>query len=212
MNALVLFAKYPEPGKVKKKIGKVVGMESSAKLCMAFINDLIDKNSDRDYDLYLSFIGHEYKEHYREMFPSAILYVQRGTKLSENLHCSFEDLLDDYEKVVIIGCDVPDIPQELIVKAFNALDSYDVVLGPATDGGYYLIGMKKAHPIFDTMPFGTDMLIKEQLKILEDKGLTHVLLDELEDVDDMEELNDLKERLKKDDAPQTFEVVKKIDL
>ena len=88
MNALVLFAKFPEPGKVKKEIGKAIGMENSAKLCKAFVTDLIVKNSDKDFDLYLSFIGKEYKGLYRDMFPNSILYLQRGTNLSENIYCS----------------------------------------------------------------------------------------------------------------------------
>jgi len=212
MYALVIFAKFPESGKVKKKIGKVIGMQNSAKLCTAFINDLIAKNEDKDYDLYLSFIGHEHKEQYRTMFPHAILYVQRGTGLSSNMLCSFQDLLDDYEKVVIIGCDVPDLSTEIIVKAFNALEHYDVVLGPAEDGGYYLIGMKKPHNIFEDVPWGTGKLLEEQIKILREKRLPFVLLEKLPDVDTVEELKELKKRLKKEDAPRTYDFIKDLDI
>ncbi len=212
MNALVLFAKFPEPGKVKKKIGEVIGMDASAKLCRAFINDLIEENAVRDYDLYLSFIGHEYKERYREMFPHAILYVQRGMNLSENMQCSFEDLLDDYDKVVIIGCDVPDLKSDMIIRAFNALESYEVVLGPAEDGGYYLVGMKNPHDIFRGLPFGKDTLLSEQMKVLREKKLPFVLLDRLPDVDTVDELKELKGRLKRDEAPRTFDVVNDLDV
>ncbi|MBU2560795.1 MAG: TIGR04282 family arsenosugar biosynthesis glycosyltransferase [Nanoarchaeota archaeon] len=212
MNALVLFAKFPEPGKVKKKIGQVIGMENSAKLCEAFIKDLIDDNNDRDYDLYLSFIGHEHKEQYRTLFPHAILYVQRGMNLGENMHCTFEDLLDDYEKVVIIGCDVPNLSYDMIVRAFNALSSYDVVIGPAEDGGYYLIGMKKAHDIFKGLHFGTELLLDEQVRVVKEKGLTFVLLDKLPDVDTVDELKYLKKTLKREDAPRTYDFIKDMEL
>jgi rSAM/selenodomain-associated transferase 1 len=208
MNALVIFAKFPEPGKVKKKIGQVLGMECSAGLCNAFIKDLILKNNDKDYDLYLSFIGHQYKEQYRTLFPHAILYVQRGMNLGENMYCSFEDLLDDYDKVVIIGCDVPDLSTAAIVKAFNALDSYDVVMGPADDGGFYLIGMKRPHDIFSNMPWGTERLLDEQVKLIKEKKLTFVMLDKMPDVDTMDELKALKKTLKKEDAPNTYEFIK----
>ncbi|MBW2971664.1 TIGR04282 family arsenosugar biosynthesis glycosyltransferase [Candidatus Woesearchaeota archaeon] len=212
MNALVLFAKFPEAGRVKKKIGTVIGMENSARLCEAFIHDLIDENKDKDYDLYLSFIGHEHKEKYRSMFPHAILYVQRGTNLAENMYCSFEDLLDDYEKVVIISCDVPQLPSETIVKAFNALDSYDVVMGPAEDGGYYLIGLKEAHEIFKGLPFGSDNLLEEQMKLLREKKLTFVLLDKMPDVDTFDELKQLKRTLKHEDAPLTYDFIKDLKI
>ncbi|MBW2965307.1 TIGR04282 family arsenosugar biosynthesis glycosyltransferase [Candidatus Woesearchaeota archaeon] len=212
MNALVLFAKFPEPGKVKKKIGKVIGMENSAKLCDAFIKDLIDKNKDKDYDLYISFIGHEHKEQYRTLFPHAILYVQRGSNLADNLHCTFEDLLDDYEKVVLIGCDVPNLHSDFIVRAFNALESYDVVLGPAEDGGYYLVGLKRMQDIFIGLPFGTDKLLEEQVKRLKSNNLSFVLLEKLPDVDTVDELKYLKAHLKRDDAPKTFDLLKDIDV
>ncbi len=212
MNALIIFAKFPESGKVKKEIGKVLGMDVSAKLCQAFINDLIEEHKDRDYDLYLSFIGHEYKAEYKKMFPEAILYVQRGSNMSENVYSAFEDLLDDYEKVALIGCDVPQLKSDVVIKAFNALDSYDFVLGPAEDGGYYIIGMKEPHDVFTDAPWGSDHLLEEQQEILRTKCLTFVRLDTLPDVDDVDELKYLKATLKKEDAPQTFEFIQNLNV
>ncbi len=212
MNALVIFAKFPEAGKVKKKIGQVIGMDTSAKLCECFINDLISAHNVQDYDLYLSFIGHEYKEKYRTMFSNVILYVQRGSNLGENLFFSFEDLLDDYDKVVIIGCDAPTVGPDLATKAFNALDSYDVVLGPVSDGGYYLIGMKQPRNIFEGLPFGTDKLIQRQVELLKTKGLTFVMLEELDDIDTIDELKKVKSCLKRERAPKTYDFMQKIDV
>jgi uncharacterized protein len=212
MNALVIFAKYPEPGKVKKHIGVEIGMDRSAELCRAFINDLIAENSEKDYDVYLSFIGHEYKEDYREMFPQAILYVQRGQNMTTNVQFSFEDLLDDYEKVALIGSDVPDLKSEMIVKAFNALDKHDVVLGPSEDGGYYLVALKKPHDIFQGLPWGKQDLLDVQTEILDKQHLTFALLEKLPDVDDIEELKALKKRLKREDAPATYDFVQTLDI
>jgi rSAM/selenodomain-associated transferase 1 len=212
MNALVLFAKYPEPGKVKKKISKAIGPEKCAELCKAFIQDIVAKTEDKDYDLYLSFIGHEYKEKYRKLFPQVILYVQRGETVTKHLTGTFEDLLDDYEKVVVLSCDVPQIGSEIIVKAFNALDAYDVVLGPVDDGGYYLVGMKKAQNIFENIPFGTETLLKEQTKILREHKLTYVFLEQLSDIDNLEELKRFKKTLKREDAPHTYDVIQTLDL
>ncbi|MFC1722580.1 TIGR04282 family arsenosugar biosynthesis glycosyltransferase [Nanoarchaeota archaeon] len=210
MNALVIFAKFPVPGEVKTTIGKEIGMETAAQLVEACVKDVITKNLNRDYDLYLSFIGRQHKEQYREMFPSAILYVQRGRNLAENLFLTFEDLLDDYEKVAIIGCDVPHISPESITLAFKALNSYDVVLGPASDGGYYLIGMNKPYNIFKGMSYGSDNLLQQQIDQLKEQHLTFVLLDEMHDIDDIDEVKKAKKGLKKEDAPLTYEFLKKI--
>jgi rSAM/selenodomain-associated transferase 1 len=212
MDALVLFAKFPESGRVKKKIGTIIGMDFSANLCKCFIDDLIAKNKDRNYDLYLSFIGPEYKDKYHAMFPSAILYVQRGTNLSENMKYAFTDLLDNYSKVVIIGCDVPNLDSEIVEKAYNALSSYDVVLGPAEDGGYYLIGMKAQNDVFEDLPWGTEKLLEVQMKKLIDHKLTFAMLERLPDVDTIDELRCLKKTLKKEDAPQTYEFVQGLDV
>jgi uncharacterized protein len=212
MNALVLFAKFPEPGRVKKKIGQVIGMEKSAKLCEAFINDLIDENQDKDYDIYLSFIGHQYKESYRSMFPKAILYVQRGKDLSSNLFCTFEDLLDDYDKVIVVSCDVPELSSDVVIRAFNALDFYDVVIGPAEDGGYYLIGMKEPHDVFEGLDWGTERLLDGQILLLKGKNLSFVLLERMPDVDTVDELQQMKGRLKREDAPNTYDFIHSIGL
>ena len=212
MDALVLFAKYPQVGKVKKKIGEVIGMENSARMCNAFIQDLVNKNSSRDYDLYLSFIGREHKEKYRELFPQAILYVQRGSNLGENMHCSFEDLLDDYRKVVILSCDVPQVSSKEVVRAFNALDSYDAVIGPAEDGGYYLIGLKKPRNIFMGLHWGKESLLQEQIHKLKERKMTFVLLNPHPDVDTPEELRYMKKVLKAEDAPETYQVLRELNI
>jgi rSAM/selenodomain-associated transferase 1 len=212
MDALVIFAKYPEPGKVKKKIGQVIGMENSARLCAAFIKDLITKNSDTDYDVYLSFIGKENKTAYRSMYPNAILYLQRGYDLGENMYCTFEDLLDDYNKVIIISSDVPNLSSEIIVKAFNALDEYDAAIGPSTDGGYYLLGLKKPAKIFDSLLWGTQTLLDEQLKRINEKHLTYVLMDTKLDVDTIEELREIKSCLKQEDAPETYKIIHELKI
>ncbi len=212
MNALVIFAKFPEPGKVKRRIGKEIGDDRSAELCRRMIEDLIEKNSNKDYDLYLSFIGKEYKEAYRKMFPDAILYVQRGTNLAENIFLTFEDLLDDYEKVIVIGSDAPQVGPDIIYPAFKALNSHDVILGPCTDGGYYLIGMKKAHNLFRNMPFKTDSLLDEEIRLIKEQGLSFVLLDELLDIDDIDELKKAKEILPKELCPHTIEFIETLDI
>ncbi len=212
MNALVVFAKYPEPGEVKTRIGKVIGMEQSAKMCQCFLKDLINKNSNQDYDLYLSFLGQKYKEKYRKLFPEAILYVQRGKGMEDNLMLTFEDLLDDYDKVILIGCDAPQVGPDVIKSALKALESYDVVIGPASDGGYYLLGLRKFHRIFKGLPWGESILLKKTIEKLKDNNLTYIFLREFDDIDNIDELRLAKNNLKKEEAPETFEYIKGLSI
>lgn len=212
MNALVIFAKFPEPGRVKKVLGKEIGMENSAKVCAAFIKDLISEHEERDYDLYLSFIGQENKEKYRNLFPNAILYVQRGTNLGENMFYTFEDLLDDYEKIVVIGADVPDLHADYVQNALSELDNYDVIIGPADDGGYCLIALKESVNIFTEVPWGSSELLKHQIDKIRDRNLTFFQLNSLPDVDEIEELIVLKKNLKREDAKNTYDLLQSLDV
>ena len=105
---------------------------------------------------------------------------------------------DGYEKVVILGSDLPDLTEKHILEAFKRLDDNDVVLGPTKDGGYYLLGMKKLQPkIFVNKNWGTASVRKETLKDLE--NVTVHLLEELNDIDvfeDIENHPDFKQFLK----------------
>ena len=107
-----------------------------------------------------------------------------GMKMQQAFEQSFEK---GYEKVVIIGSDLYDITPEIIENAFENLNANDVVLGPAKDGGYYLLGMKSIHkPIFQHKKWGTATVLKETLGDLTDKKV--FLLEELNDVDVFEDI------------------------
>ena len=93
------------------------------------------------------------------------------------------------QKVIIVGTDIPDLSKEVIIKAFELLDSNDVVIGPAKDGGYYLLGMKKMHTkLFDKIEYSTSSVLSETLLKIKELNLTYHLLPELRDIDTEEDL------------------------
>jgi rSAM/selenodomain-associated transferase 1 len=93
-------------------------------------------------------------------------------------------------KVVVIGTDAPDLGEHSLRLAFAALDSADLVLGPATDGGYYLIGLTKSQPaLFHKIGWGSDRVLRETIERAKEQGLRFVLLDLLSDVDRAEDLS-----------------------
>ena len=97
-------------------------------------------------------------------------------------------LLDSgYEKVIIIGSDLLDLNQDIITEAFHKLHQHDVVIGPAEDGGYYLLGMKTLHPkLFKNKAWGTETVREDSLKDLQYS--TVFLLKELNDIDTFEDM------------------------
>ena len=93
-------------------------------------------------------------------------------------------------RIVVIGSDCPQVEMEDIRTAWSALETHDLVLGPATDGGYWLIGLNRPRPeLFHDMAWSGPEVLRETLRRAEQAGLRFRLLRELEDVDDLESWN-----------------------
>jgi len=101
-----------------------------------------------------------------------------------------------HDRVAIIGADTPTLPLEHVLRAFELLKDRDVVLGPSADGGYYLLGARDVVPeIFRGIPWGTDRVLEETLKILKILGLPRVVLPVWRDVDGPEDLEEIRRGL-----------------
>jgi len=185
-EVLLIFVRNAELGKVKTRLAKTLG----------------DENALRVYNLLLKhtcLVTWELKcdkmVWYSDTITEDDLWnnryqkeVQKGNDLGERMEHAFETVFKaGYQKAVIIGSDSLQLSADHIKQAFIALDKNDVVYGPALDGGYYLLGMKKLHPkIFKGKPWGKDTLMTETLKEL--KGLETCGLAILNDIDTYEDL------------------------
>lgn len=126
------------------------------------------------------------------------LFVQEGESLGDRMIKAFDKVFAlGTEKAVIIGTDCVEISHELICQAFNALQVADVVLGPAEDGGYYLLGLKQGiSEIFDGISWSTNLVLDQTLENIREKGLKFQLLKTLKDIDTTKDLsNDLLLRI-----------------
>ena len=123
------------------------------------------------------------------------LFVQEGINLGERMRQAFQDRFEEgYERVVIIGADSPTLPTAYIEQALQS--KKEVVIGPSTDGGYYLIGMQgKMTDIFERVPWGTDRVLSETLNVLKEQQAEAELLPVWYDVDLPEDLRFLKTHL-----------------
>jgi len=115
---------------------------------------------------------------------------QEGIGLGERMLNAFKNAFDDgYERVVIIGTDCFEIKQPIIESAFQQLHSHEIVVGPALDGGYYLLAMKRLYPeLFQNISWGSDTVFAETIAACSDLGLDHFLLPVLNDVDEEKDL------------------------
>ncbi|MGG6229505.1 TIGR04282 family arsenosugar biosynthesis glycosyltransferase [Tenacibaculum sp. SDUM215027] len=181
-NLLLIFTRNPELGKVKTRLAKTIGDEAALDIYKFLLEHTkqVTQNLSCDKAVYYSVKVREndiWSEEFYQKHP------QKGDDLGERMHNAFQDSFSEgYEKVIIIGSDLPDLTSEHINEAFEKLNSNDVVIGPAEDGGYYLLGMKKPHPnIFKNKDWGTASVRQDTLNDL--KKVTVHLLETLNDVD-----------------------------
>lgn len=184
---LFIFVRNPELGKVKTRLAKSIGNKIALKIYTFLLNHIKNITQNLPYD---KAIYYSEKVQKNDLWDKDIYqkHLQQGADLGTKMKNAFSNsFADSYKKVIIIGSDLPDLQEQHITDAFKQLDRNDVVLGPAEDGGYYLLGMKFLHPkIFENKNWGTASVREETVKDLE-KVSVH-LLAELRDVDVIEDI------------------------
>lgn len=149
MNALILMTRVPIPGKTKTRLMEILTGEECAKLHTQFLLDLFRVCSmlSPGIDIYLTYTPKENLSYMKNIIPSYMhIFPQSGNDLGNKMDNAINKILcKGYEKVILIGTDIPEIQPSNIEKAFCILEDKDVCLGPTEDGGYYLIGMKEKH-------------------------------------------------------------------
>lgn len=186
-DLLIIFTRNPEPGKVKKRLAARIGDSAALRLYEFLLKHTYEVTKDLSCDKVV---------YYSEAIQKQDLWdnsnfqkkEQRGNDLGERMHNAFLDSFDDgYSKVVIIGSDLLELRKEDLKKAFSGLNKFDFVIGPAQDGGYYLLGMKSLNSeLFRNKNWGTDAVLQQTLRDLKDEQLT--LLEERNDIDTYEDL------------------------
>ena len=186
-NLLLIFTRNPELGKTKTRLAKTVGDEKALEIYKFLLEKTrnISSKVTSDKAVYYSV---KIRENDIWDASSYQKHQQVGEDLGFRMLNAFKNSFDvGYEKVMIIGSDLYDLTSENIENAFQQLDSNDVVLGPAEDGGYYLLGMNALHEnIFKNKDWGTASVRKDTLADLQDKAV--FLLEELNDVDVFEDI------------------------
>jgi len=190
---ILYFLKYPEPGKVKTRLAKTLGNEAA---CRAY-RDLAVKNfrtlaslDQEGIESVIVFDPPDKEREIREWLPAACYFAQQGEDLGGRLHSAFQRAFDQgAETALALGSDTLGLKPELISKAFDELENYDVVLGPAKDGGYYLIGLSRLQPLlFQSIPWSTADVFSTTLARIKEIGLSCYLLPELDDLDEIKNL------------------------
>ena len=188
-NLLLIFTRNPEFGKVKTRLARDIGHQAAL-------------------DIYKFLLAHTAKictpldtekaVYYSEEIPNNDLWnatvfqkkKQVGEDLGERMQNAFaEGFHLGYSKIIIIGSDLYDIETKDLEQAFNVLNNHEIVIGPAEDGGYYLLGMKQLHPkLFKNKNWGTATVLQDTINEL--KKSNYKLLEKRNDVDLYSDIKD----------------------
>ncbi|NIP38399.1 MAG: DUF2064 domain-containing protein [Candidatus Dadabacteria bacterium] len=200
-NNLVVFLKYPEQGKVKTRLAKDIGDKKALLIYKNLVPRVLKQINANNYDISVCYYP-ENKVIKIQKWINSERYKyspQTGGDLGIKMLNAFNDSFSSgYKRSVIIGTDCPDIDDDLVNTSFNLLNSNDLVIGPATDGGYYLIGLRESlEALFTNISWGTDTVLKQTLNIVSKLNISCKLLDFKTDIDTVEDLYNYKYLLNK---------------
>ena len=200
-TALVIFAKAPVPGQVKTRLCPPLTQDEAATLHGSFVLDTLERTKaviakERlSIDRYIACLPSTSLVFFKilEERHGVRLLDQVGDDLGQRMHRAFVDLFGrGYRQVFIVGTDVPTLPFSIYQQAVSLIESHDLVLGPASDGGYYLIGLKRPMPeLFTDVPWSTTNVLAATRRNASTLGLTVGVLKEWRDVDVADDLRAL---------------------
>ncbi|HLL79751.1 MAG TPA: TIGR04282 family arsenosugar biosynthesis glycosyltransferase, partial [Ktedonobacteraceae bacterium] len=203
-TALIIVARYPLPGTTKTRLARAIGDDATIQLYTAFLTDLALKfgrpeggangadgadGAYRAYDLHWAYTpaGVDFAALLSSLVPRSLppmrSFPQQGEGLGERLLSAFRHVHEQgYRRAILIGSDSPHVPPAIVSKARAALDDADIVLGPAEDGGYYLIAMQQPYDVFRDIPMSTDKVLSMTIDLAVQQGLRVRTLETLFDV------------------------------
>lgn len=183
-SALIIFVKNSEKGKVKTRLAQTIGDEKALEVyrqLLLLTKSVTDPLSVHKQVWYSGYVdeGDLWSE---ENFEK---YLQKGENLGERMQNAFQNAFESgYQKMVIIGSDCASLRTEILQEAFDKLDAHDIVIGPARDGGYYLLGMTAMYAdLFEDKSWSTSSVLQSTVKQIEKMNLSYHLLPTLNDID-----------------------------
>lgn len=186
---LLIFARNPEPGKCKTRLAESIGDEAALSIYRFLLRHTVSITSDVRADKRVCYAETIWEN---DIWDSRIFQktLQKGSDLGQKMEYAFKaGFADGYRKVIVIGSDLYELDREDLEKAFQALENADYVMGPARDGGYYLLGMRDLNPkVFRGKSWGSDTVLSQTLKDLYEEEVA--MLPERNDIDVLEDIKD----------------------
>lgn len=187
-SCLLIFTRNPELGKVKSRLAKGVGQENALTIYKKLLEHTREVVSQVSCERW---VGYSVAVRHDDLWPESDFkkFKQEGDDLGIRMQHAFEmAFAAGHKKVIIVGSDLYDLRPKHIEEAIHCLETHDAVIGPAQDGGYYLLGMKTVLPeVFSNKEWGTPTVYKATLE-----NLSHKKVHTLEMLNDIDYAEDLK--------------------
>ena len=185
-TALIIFVKNLRYGQVKTRLAAKLGCDQAFEIYKMLLHHTCQVTLAIKADKFLFYAEKIENDDWPGMIERQ---VQRGDDLGNRMQNAFELLFSkSYEKVAIIGSDCLELTSSIIQRSFSELDATDVVIGPARDGGYYLLGLKKNSPLlFENMEWSTSRVLEKTIRTCNENNLAYSLLELLNDIDEPED-------------------------
>ena len=188
-SALIIFTRNPELGKVKTRLAVTIGDEAALRVYKFLLQHTVDITKNLKTDKY---VFYSEKKHTGDLWDEEIFRkkLQHGNDLGERMKNAFQELFEaGYEKLIIVGSDIFELQQKDIEAAFEGLNDHDYTLGPAKDGGYYLLGMKQLNEkLFQNKNWGHDSVLKDT-----EEDLKNEVVFQLEEKNDIDYYSDIRD-------------------
>ena len=205
-----VFAKAPIDGFCKTRLGAGIGAKNATAIHEKMIADTLSRVSNNETNLAVQLwckpdVTHDF---FQEQISKHNIesYQQKGDSLGAIMeHASWSAFKFGYKAILQIGTDCPDLDNSYIAQAIEKLESNDIVIGPAIDGGYVLLAQKKYYPeVFSDIEWGTSLVLTQLVNNIEDIGLNYTLLSALNDIDT---IDDFKKTTPPNEVRQLFKTL-----
>jgi hypothetical protein len=217
-NCILFFVKDPLKGQVKRRLAAALTETIAVELYRNFILDMLSTFNTCKAQCLICFYPEGAQKKLKDWLGKKYYYLpQQGRDLGERMKNSFiEAFRMKFENAILIGSDIPDLPSFMVSQAFLMLERNDMVVGPARDGGYYLIGFRKDSfipEVFDNITWGRRTVLRKTLSRLNQTGCNLHLLSAWSDVDTLADVMALLKRNKASECscPRTISHLARIE-